>query len=72
MKAKEMFKELGYKQKINDWYIEYIDNKQNKITFWFSTEEVISSDKYGENRGITLNTLKAICTQCKELGWLDE
>ena len=71
MKAKEMFKKLGYKRiKNNKNEVEYIHkviydgdkyiyfNKQNK---WVETFEYI-----------TLKELQAINQQIKELGWLDE
>ncbi len=72
MKAKDMFKKLGYKEiennaeeityeskmTIDDW-----EQEISSITFWLN-EKVLDSDNY-----IDVNLLQAINKQVEELGW---
>lgn len=76
--AKEMFEELGYKEKkdksktityvLKNGYFYYIVFKINKKSVYKSKsvpgKEVSSS--------ITIKELQAINQQCKELGWLED
>ena len=81
MKAQEMFEKLGYKR--NDWSeftISYTRKKLNKSqtsTIEFDTNCKIirtQSTEYGniKSKQLTIEQLKAINQQCKELGWLDD
>ena len=75
MKAKEMFKKLGYKQQVNDdeelsyekkITIDDWEQETINITFWLN-EKVIDVDNY-----IDIYSLQAKNKQVEELGWLDE
>lgn len=80
MNAKEMFEELNLEQIRNDDnYIEYVRNGLGGyISILFSLRWKSIKSTYGyQARGtnyheISLDELKAIIQQCKELGWLDE
>ena len=73
MKAKEMFKKLGYK-KISDsvnWLI-YNFDEIFEIRF-YKPQQDISIYYYDETfNSIDMEELQAIIQQCKELGWLEE
>ena len=72
MNAREMFKNLGYKyDKYRDRnrLIEYRKEDSTSVFFWIK-ESVISVSEYCEPKDITVDELKAINQQCKELGWL--
>ena len=78
MKAKEMFEELGYKEKkdksktityiLKNRYFYYIVFKINKKSVYKS--KVV----YGKDitSSITIKELQAINQKCKELGWLED
>lgn len=77
--AKEMFERLGYKK--NDWNeftISYTRKKPNKsqtstIEFDINCKIIrTQSTDYGvvKSKQLTIQQLKAINQQCKELGWL--
>ena len=76
MKAKEMFKELGYK-KINDKedIIQYFNKKDNvRIRFFetaYGNSIEIEDDCYMATF-IGIKELQAINKQVEELGWNDE
>lgn len=70
MNAKEMFEKLGFKRYVFD-YITAIVYEKNSYEnghegIRFENHEVRISDS------LTMDKLKAIYQQCKELGWLDE
>ena len=71
MEAKEMFKALGYEEReeTTSMYCikSYINHNTNSIIY-FDDDKKIDID----NRFISIELLKAINQQCKELGWLDE
>lgn len=77
MSAKEMFKELGYKQDKQKDYIVYWRplkfGREQQIEFDFK-HKTIEMRKVPDMRceTITLEELQAINQQSKELGWLDE
>lgn len=67
MTAKEMFEKIGFKQMpIKGTVITYC-NGPEKIRF-YNNRKIVSTN-YKE---MTLDLLKAIYQQMKELGWLDE
>lgn len=76
MKAKEMFEELGYKERKE----EFKDDKIFAITFadykngnWIKiTKETIEVVKNRTNGYLSVSILPAINKQVEELGWLDE
>ena len=81
MTAKELFKALGYKQKLQ--YdedkeligIRYKQGKHIEIIFDLWDCDVVKFGKIWEHLGnssIDMDELKAINKQCKELGWLDD
>lgn len=65
--AKEMFEDLGYEYSKNDSFISY-DNVlyYNYILFELSEKRIDIGAGYST---ITIDELKAINQQCKELGW---
>ena len=72
MTAREMFKKLGYKyNKYRDrnQMIEYRKEDSTSVLFWIE-ERVFSVSEYCEPKDITVDELKAINQQCKELGWI--
>jgi hypothetical protein len=78
MSAKEMFEALGYEliQDSIDW-LTYSANYEkwyeHNIDFNKKEKQIrISGGIVAMGRIITLDELKAINQQCKELGWLDE
>ena len=65
--AREMFEELGYTCKENRLCISYeIDELYHFIFHKFQKQIGVG------NFHITLNELKAIIQQCKELGWFED
>lgn len=74
MKAKEMFKELGYSLEANNEYtIKYSKKECNYTTLDFNLKnKKIYSRFMSKAHGITLDELKAVIQQAKELGWLEE
>lgn len=70
MTAKEMFEKLGYERiTLNEdlYLINYfIDELDDYISF------VNSKRIYIPDMSLSMDMLKAINQQCKELGWLDE
>lgn len=76
MTAQEMFEKLGYGKTFHDdyeiVYSAYNGNfKEAEIEFDLETQTFycIYDDGIME---VSMNVLKAIMQQCKELGWLDE
>ena len=72
MNAREMFKKLGYKyNKYRDrnQMIEYRKEDSTSVFFWIN-ERKFSVSEYCEPKDITVDELKAINQQCKELGWI--
>lgn len=63
--AKEMFEDLGYDLVETTPYMVYYYNEENDIYIWFynnrKTIEIVNE--------FTLDMLKAINQQIKELGW---
>lgn len=74
MNAEEMFKELGYLLEAhNEYTIKYSKEECNYPTFDFNLEEKkIYSRFMSAAHGITLDELKTVIQQAKELGWLEE
>lgn len=77
--AKEMFEKLGYKLDTQDEYsILYCKDILDKNTFGYIDSEMIYFEEefnniYFTNKDcLTMEELRAINKQCKELGWLDE
>ena len=70
--AKEMFKELGYKQDVCLGDFEYY-NYEKEITTDKDDKTIIICQRWSDEYSIIdMPTLKAIIKQCEELGWLDE
>ena len=72
MTAREMFKKLGYKyNKYRDrnQMIEYRKEDSTSV-FFLINERKFSVSEYCEPKYITVDELKAINQQCKELNWL--
>lgn len=67
MNAKEMFEKLGYTFKEDRLSISYEIDEQYYFVFHKYQKQIGVG-----NFHITLDELKAIIQQCKELGWLDE
>ena len=74
MKAKEMFEALGYSLKMyNKYTIKYSKEECNYTTLDFNLDtKRIYSRFMSKAHGITLDELKAVIQQAKELGWLEE
>ena len=78
MSAKEMFKELGYKETENDIYFLKYSKKcrlhhDKEIKFCRLDRTFCIKDDYGTlYRYVTLDELQAINQQLFELGWLNE
>lgn len=74
MTAREMFEELGYLlETYNEYTIKYSKEEYNYTTFDFNLEtKKIYSRFMSVAHGITLDELKAVIQQAKELGWLEE
>lgn len=80
MSAKEMFKELGYKQVRNDSclikYEQFINGNCTQITFTLLLKKVIATYGYQTSgsyaHDITSDEFRAIVQQEKELGWLED
>ena len=82
MSAKDMFKELGYKKLIkHETYMFYIKKlivnpkyESDYIHLEFNFKNKTINKTYGDDNSvsdITLDELKAINQQCKELGWIE-
>ena len=70
MNAKEMFEKLGYKLKMYDDEIDYRkDDKCIEFQLWHNMIEVHDDEHFSSE--ITMDELKAINAQAKELGWYD-
>ena len=71
MSAKEMFEELGYEACIDTILDQLVyENGSNYIAFCLNDKTFYK--QYGYEPGdITLDELKAINQQCKELGWIE-
>ena len=79
--ARTMFEELGYKQFIGDkdryGVGEFIQYSNYEHTRWISFDFYDRTTNCGmyeepvEPMDITINELKAINQQCKELGWIE-
>ena len=75
MTAREMFESLGYKYSRNyieyygDEVIEYYKKEDVKFVFLMKEHEFYG-EYYEEPKNITVDELKAINQQCKELNWL--
>lgn len=78
--AKEMFEKVGMKCALNNSIaLVYVD--ENGIAIYFSKsyksytlsipDELSEDFKYGAVK-IDMKIHKAICQQCKELGWIEE
>lgn len=67
MNAREMFEKLNYRFKDDRLYIEYEYNDE----YFFRFSKLDKQITIG-NYHISLDELKAINQQCKELEWLDE
>ena len=70
MTAKEMFEALGFKIYEEKQQIQYERIREDDIaiiSFIIEIENVYINSHY-----LSLDLLKAINQQCKELGWLDE
>ena len=76
MKAKQMFRNLGYDTCIlpneNDYVKRYIheENDSDIMIDFLSNREIIKHDGNGYDLSISMNELRAINQQCKELGWI--
>ena len=76
MSAREMFKKLGYKQKIQDnviYYFKevYIPKKYGHILF-YHINFILNDKELYTSKNLDYKELQAINQQVKELGWLDE
>jgi hypothetical protein len=78
MNAKEMFEKLNYFQSSEDFEDELVYNLQSEdienyryISF-HKIFKYIEVDDWTDNFQLSIQELKAINQQCKELGWLDE
>lgn len=78
MEAKEMFEKLNYFQSSEDFEDELVYNLQSEdienyryISF-HKIFKYIEVDDWTDNFQLSMQELKAIHQQCKELGWLDE
>lgn len=65
MNAKEMFKALGYTYRESKSIINY-QSPDNFIDIWKGLGQIKIA-----GMPITINTLKAVNQQCKELGWIE-
>lgn len=73
MTAKEMFENLGYKQRADCSKVKYANGNDEEIYFWLEDDTLsIFAEYSGESKYLTKDELKAIMVQAKELGWLDE
>lgn len=68
MTAKEMFDELGYIEAIrNSTDICSVSKKGHHLRF-----DGVNKVLWNDHAFLTLEEIKAIIQQCKELGWLDD
>lgn len=73
MTAREMFEELGYSLEAhNEYTIKYSKEECDYTTFDFNLKKKkIYSRFMSVAHGITLDELKAVIRQAKELGWIE-
>lgn len=73
MTAREMFEELGYSLEAhNEYTIKYSKEECDYTTFDFNLKKKkIYSRFMSAAHGITLDELKAVIRQAKELGWIE-
>ena len=70
MKAKEMFKQLGYGyREIDDDVFQYSRANSIAIRFYKKEREFCSVEFFGP-KNINMDEFKAIQQQLKELGWV--
>lgn len=73
MSAKEMFKELGYKQKIQNYVIYYFKEinipKRYGSTIFYHINFILKDKEIFISKNLSLEELKAINKQVEELGW---
>ena len=74
MKAKEMFKKLGYECYECESTIQYLTNyeiagQSKEITFLLLLHSFYAQHDFNP-LNVTVDELKAINQQCKELGWV--
>lgn len=81
MNAKEMFKKLGYEYvfinecglKIISYYVSTFEGRPLwDISFDLYWKEINVNTHYGTPKSLSVDEVKVIIQQCKELGWLDE
>lgn len=77
--AEQMFEELGYKLVRNNMYerlnlicykIDSYDDNSSSIVFKLE-DKTFFAYQYCEPKDVTMDELKAINLQCKELGWIE-
>lgn len=73
MSAKEMFEELGYKQKIQNDVIYYFKEinipKRYGSTIFYHINFILKDKEIFISKNLSLEELKAINKQVEELGW---
>lgn len=70
MKAKEMFKKLGYRyRELDDDVFQYTLGTSIVIRFWREEREFCAVEYFGP-KSISIDEFKAIQQQLKELGWI--
>ena len=76
MSAKEMFEELGYKQKIQNDVIYYFKEinipKRYGSTIFYHINFILKDKEIFISKNLSLEELKAINKQVEELGWNNE
>ena len=79
MKAEKMFEEIGYEEEdVSNMYVGngcvmvYVKcgNFTTELIEFYKTGEVLKIDECGHACHITMQELKAIRKQCKELKWI--
>ena len=70
MNAREMFKSLGYKRHENENGIQYFSESGVEITFIFLIRRFYKQENF-KSLNISVDELKAIVCQAKELGWIE-
>lgn len=75
MSAKEMFEELGYKQKIQNDVIYYFKEinipKRYGSTIFYHINFILKDKEIFISKNLSLEELKAINKQVEELNWND-
>lgn len=71
--AKEMFEELGYEHFNNELRISYnnFEKECKLIEFQLNEKKMILADDSEEIVELSIQEIKAIKQQCKELGWIE-